>query len=162
MKTDDMKLVTFRLGEDLFAADIYSVERVLRYTLPSAVPDAPEWIAGVIDHGGKVIPVVDLRRRIELPDRAITPDTRILILSTSDGSVGAIVDTVLEVAIVKTSSVSPPPPLFRGLASKFISGVAKVHDQLIVVLDVDRVLTSADRLQFERIVDAAAGAAARG
>jgi purine-binding chemotaxis protein CheW len=158
MKADVVKLVTFRLGQDLFAADISFVERVLRYAAPSSVPDAPAWVEGVLEHRGKVIPIVDMRRRIELPDVSITPETRILVLTTSDGWVGAIVDAVLEVAIVPTASVSPPPSLFRGLASHFLRGVAKVRDQLIVVLEVDRVLTSADRLVFEQAVEQAAAA----
>src|SRR5947209_20625188 len=106
MKTDAMKLVTFRLGQDVFAADIFSVERVLRYVAPAAVPDASAWIAGVIEHRDKVIPVVDLRRRVELDAASITPDTRILVLNTSGGWVGTIVDRVIEVAGVSSARVT--------------------------------------------------------
>ena len=67
MSTQADKLVTFRLGEDLFAADIYSVERVLRYTPPTSVPDMPAYIEGVMDYQGRVVPIVNLRRRFELP-----------------------------------------------------------------------------------------------
>jgi purine-binding chemotaxis protein CheW len=150
MKTDMMKLVTFRLGTDLFAADVFSVERVLRYTTPSAVPDVPEWIDGVIEHRAKVIPVVDMRRRLEIADRAITSDTRILVLTTKDGWVGAIVDAVQEVASVPSSAVSPPPALFRGLKAEFVRGIAKVREHLVVMLQVDRVLTSDARIAFEQ------------
>ncbi|HXT18282.1 MAG TPA: chemotaxis protein CheW [Gemmatimonadaceae bacterium] len=150
MKTDMVKLVTFQLGLDLFAADVFSVERVLRYTSPSAVPDVPEWIEGVIEHRGQVIPVVDMRRRIGLGDFEITPDTRVLVLTTADGWVGAIVDAVHEVASIPATSVTQPPALFRGLSAEFVRGIAKVRDQLIVVLDVDRVLTSAARIAFDR------------
>lgn len=158
MKTDVVKLVTFRLGQDLFAADIFSVERVLHYAPSSGVPDMPGWIEGVIEHRGKVIPVVDMRRRIALPDTAITPQTRILVLTTPDGWVGAVVDAVLEVAIVPTKDVSPPPELFRGLPGQFVRGIAKVGDQLVVVLEIDRVLASADRLVFDRALQATEGA----
>jgi purine-binding chemotaxis protein CheW len=163
MKTEVVKLVTFRLGQELFAADIFSVERVLRYAPPNSVPDAPAWVEGVLEHRGAVIPVVDMRRRIALPELAITPATRILVLTTADGFVGAIVDAVLEVVAVPVANMSPPPPLFRGLAAEFLRGVAKVRDRLIVVLEMERVLTSADRLTFEAAVDAGrVVAAARG
>lgn len=152
MKTDMVKLVTFQLGLDLFAADVFSVERVLRYTPPNCVPDVPDWIEGVLEHRGKVIPVVDMRRRIEIADRSITPDTRILVLTTTGGWVGAIVDAVHEVATVPAANVSPPPALFRGVKAEFITGVAKVHEQLVVVLDVERVLASTDRIVFEQAV----------
>ncbi|MEO7084287.1 MAG: chemotaxis protein CheW [Gemmatimonadaceae bacterium] len=158
MKTDVVKLVTFRLGDDLFAADVTAVERVLRYAVPNAVPDAPAWVAGVIEHRGKVIPVVDLRRRIELENTAITPTTRILVLSSADGWVGTIVDAVLEVVNVPVTSVTPPPTLFRGLGSEFLRGIAKVKDRLIVILEVDRVLASADRIVLERALQSAESA----
>jgi purine-binding chemotaxis protein CheW len=158
MKKDVVKLVTFRLGQDLFAADISSVERVLHYTPSSGVPDMPGWIEGVIEHRGKVIPVVDMRRRIALPNAEITPQTRTLVLTTPDGWVGAVVDAVLEVAIVPAADVSPPPALFRGLPGEFVRGIAKVGEQLIVVLEMDRVLASADRIVFDRALQATEGA----
>ena len=161
MKTEVVKLVTFRLGIDSFAAEIASVDRVLRYVAPKSVPDLPEWIDGVIEHRASVIPVVDMRARIGLPSVEPTPTTRILVLSTSEGFIGAIVDVVAEVASVPEASVSPPPPLFRGLAAHFLRGIAKVGEQPVVILDVDRVLTSDDRIAFQRAVESAE-AAARG
>lgn len=153
-KTDVVKLVTFQLGLDMFGADVLSVDRVLRYSPPNCVPDVPAWIEGVIEHRGKVVPIVDLRRRVELSDDSITPETRILVLNTATGYVGVIVDMVHEVAMIPAASVSPPPPLFRGLAAEFISGIAKVRDELVVVLDVDRVLSSTDRIIFDQSAQA--------
>lgn len=153
MKKDVVKLVTFRLGADIFAADVLSVERVLRFTAPNSVPDVPRWIEGVLSYRDTVIPVVDMRHRIELPDAEITAETRILVLAAADGWVGAIVDAVQEVAVVPAASVAPPPPLFKGLSEQFVRGIARIGEQVIVVLDVDRVLTSADRIAFERAID---------
>jgi len=147
------KLVTFQLGVDLFAAEVLGVERVLRYTPPSSVPDVPAWIEGVLEHRGSVIPVVDMRRRIGLDAAPATVETRILVLTTPDGLVGAIVDAVHEVASVPLSSVATPPAMFRGLSSEFVKGIAKVGDRLVVVLDVDRVLASGDRIAFERSLE---------
>ncbi|MEP6493046.1 MAG: chemotaxis protein CheW [bacterium] len=158
VKKEVVKLVTFQLGQDLFAADIFSVERVVHYAPSSSVPDMPEWIEGVLEHRGKVIPVVDMRRRIAIPITEITPQTRILVLTTPDGWVGAVVDAVLEVAIVAATDVSPPPALFHGLPGQFIRGIAKVGEKLIVILEIDRVLASADRIVFDRAIQAAQGA----
>jgi len=161
MKTAVVKLVTFRLGSDAFAAEIASVDRVLRYTVPKSVPDLPEWIDGVIEHRAKVIPVVDMRARIGLPHVDATATTRILVLHTGDGFIGAVVDVVAEVASVPEANVAPPPALFRGLAAHFVRGIAKVGEQLVVILDVDRVLTSDDLIAFERALESA-GTALRG
>ena len=157
MKAEVVKLVTFRLGTDAFAADVSSVDRVLRYVDPKTVPDLPEWIEGVIEHKAKVIPVVDMRARIGLDHAAATPTTRILVFNTTAGFIGAIVDLVAEVASVPQADVAPPPPLFRGLAAHFVRGIAKVGGQLVVILDVDRVLTNDDRIAFQRAVDSAEG-----
>ncbi len=161
MKAQTVKLVTFQLGLDLFAADVMVVERVLRYAPPSAVPDVPAWIVGVIEHRGRAVPVVDLRRRVELSDDTITPDTRILVFNTTSGWVAGVVDAVHEVAGVPAGTISPPPPLFRGLSAEFVCGTAKVNDQLVIVLDVERILTTTDRIVFEQAVHDTA-ATARG
>ncbi len=150
MSSDVVKLVTFRLGEDLFAADVGSVDRVVRYEAPNAVPDLPPWIAGVLEHRGKVIPVVDLRVRIELPKAPVTADTRIVVLNTADGWVGAVVDSVLEVVAIPPGGISPPPTLFRGLSGRFLRGIARVNGQLVVVLDVERMLATVDPATLAR------------
>ena len=78
MSIEANKLVTFRLGEDYFAADIFSVERVLRYSVPTSVPDMPAYIEGVIDYQERVVPIVNLRLRFELPKMDAVPETRTL------------------------------------------------------------------------------------
>ena len=155
MKADVVKLVTFRVGEDLFAADVSFVERVVRYATPAAVPDVPAWVEGVMEHRGHVIPVIDMRRRLELPSVPATSETRMLVLTTKDGRIAAIVDAVTEVVSLPAASVSPPPALFRGMASQFIRGIATVGTQLVVVLEVERVLTSEDRIVLDRAMHGA-------
>jgi purine-binding chemotaxis protein CheW len=150
-----MKLVIFELGGDLFAADVLAVDRVLRYVAPSAVPDVPVWVEGVIEHRGGVIPVIDLRRRLGVAELAIDAGARILVLNTSAGFVAGIVDAVRVVAVVPTGAVTAPPPLFRGMSGDAIRGIAKVGERLVVVLDVERVMATADRVLAER--EASAG-----
>ena len=161
MNTDVVKLVIFRHGADLFGADIFSVERVLRHEAASVVPDLPEWIVGVLEHRGTVMPVVDMRRRLGLPAGAPGPETRTMVLATETGWIGAEVDAVLEVANVPAEGMTAPPQLFRGLAAEFVRGIAKVGGRLVVVLEMERVLTSADRIAFERALEAEV-AASRG
>ena len=150
-----MKLVIFELGGDLFAADVLAVDRVLRYVAPSAVPDVPSWVEGVIEHRGAVIPVIDLRRRVGAAEAVIGAGTRTVVLNTSAGYVAGIVDSVREVAVVPTGAVTAPPPLFRGMSTEAIRGIAKVGERLVVVLDVERVMATADRVLAERAATAA-------
>ena len=148
--TDRSQIVTFRLGEDLFAADIYSVERVLRFQEPTPIPNVPAWIEGVIEYQGRVVPVINLRRRFEMPPRAAANDTRILVFNTGGEWIAATVDAVLDVSSLDTARVAPPPPLFRGLAGEYIKGIVRREARLVIFLDVDRLLSTNERLLLEQ------------
>jgi purine-binding chemotaxis protein CheW len=143
------KLVTFRLGEDLFAADIFSVERVLRYTPATSVPDMPAYIEGVMDYQGRVVPIVNLRRRFELPAADVGTQTRILVLNVSGEWIGCVVDAVTEVASFDRAAVAPPPKLFRGLAGEYLKGIIRRNDKLVIFLDVDQLLSSTERIALQ-------------
>ncbi|MDB4885285.1 MAG: cheW [Gemmatimonadetes bacterium] len=143
------KLVTFRLGDDHFAADIHSVERVLRYAAPTSVPDMPAYIEGVMDYQGRVVPVVNLRRRFEMADSEIRTETRTLVLNVDGEWIGIVVDAVTEVAAFDTKDLAPPPPLFRGLAGEYLRGILRRGERLVIFLDVDKLLSSTDRIALQ-------------
>ena len=157
MTTVAQQLVTFRLGEDYFAADIYSVERVLRYQPPTPIPNVPEWVEGVIEYRGRIIPVIDLRLRFGLDRVEPRPESRILVFSVGNDWIGAIVDAVLEVATPTSDELAPPPPLFRGLSAEFLRGVVRRNDRLIVFLEVTKLLTTDERVAIERAAGGASG-----
>ncbi|MGH7720670.1 MAG: chemotaxis protein CheW [Gemmatimonadaceae bacterium] len=148
------QVVTFRLGEDLFAADIYCVERVLRYQKPTPVPNVPDWVEGVIEYQERIVPVVDLRERFGLERRAPRPETRIIVFALDSDWVAARVDSVLEVVSLASQQLAPPPPLFRGLAAEYLQGILRVDDRLIVFLNVPRLLSSTDRLMLREAAEA--------
>ena len=150
MKIESNKLVTFRLGEDLFAADIFSVERVLRYTAPTSVPDLPAYIEGVIDYQGRVVPIVNLRRRFELAELEVRNETRILILHGGGEWIGVVVDAVTAVTAFDPAAVAPPPNLFRGLAGEYLKGIVRMGEKLVIFLDVERLLSSSERIALDR------------
>lgn len=151
------RLVTFRVGSELFAVDISSVERVLRYEAARAVPSFPAWIEGVLEHGGRVVPVIDLRRRFGMDAPVPGPQARLLILTLGAEWVGAVVDRVLDIRAVASDDITPPPAIVRGIAGEYLRGVVRRDDSLVVVLDVDRILGGMERLEL-----ATAGAALDG
>lgn len=155
MSADTMKLVTFSLGDDRFAADIFSVERVLRFAKPRPVPDLPAWMEGVIDYQGRVVPVIDLRARFgstgERPEGA-----RIVICVVGDDWIGMTVDAVEEVSTISAAQLEPPPALFRGLTREYLRGLVRRDEGVLLVLDVAHLLTSRERLQLERAMGAGA------
>jgi len=143
-----LQLVTFRIGEDQFAVDILDVERVLRFTAPVAVPNLPAWMDGVIDHGGRVVPVIDLRTRFSMPRLEPRPEHRIIVLAFADQWLGVTVDSVHEVMSVLPEEIAPPPPIFRGLNAEYLKGLVRRPESLIIFLDVARVLTSSELLEL--------------
>jgi purine-binding chemotaxis protein CheW len=153
MKTEADKLVTFRLGEDAFAADIFAVERVLRYATPTSVPDMPDYIEGVMDYQDRVVPIVNLRRRFEMPRVEARAETRILILHGGGEWVGVVVDAVTAVTSFDPTSVAAPPKMFRGLAGEYLKGIVRMGERLVILLDVEKLLSSTERIALEQASD---------
>lgn len=145
-KQDDelIQLVTFSIGEEEFGVDILKVQEIIRTMEITKVPRAQDFVEGVINLRGKVIPIIDLRRRFGLSSKAYDKDTRIIVIEINSMIVGFVVDSVSEVLRIPSSTVEPPPPVVAGLDSDYISGVGKLHDRLLILLDLDKLLSGAD------------------
>jgi purine-binding chemotaxis protein CheW len=146
---ESTRLVTFRLGEHLFAAEIHAVQRVLRYETPRPLPDMPDWMEGVVDYQGTMVPVIDMRRRFGLAPTAPGQQARLMVCATPGGLVAMLVDAVLDVKPVQPSDLLDPPALFRGLAGEYLKGLTRRQGQLVVVLDVASLLVSQAPLRFQ-------------
>lgn len=139
------QLVVFQLGQELYGADISVVREVSPLQRVTRVPRTPKYIEGVTNLRGRVIPVVDLRRRLGLPVSAATKSTRIAVAELEGGQVGMIVDAVLEVLRVPASRIEPPSQLLSKVDAEYVQGVAKMDGRLIILLDLARVLQREER-----------------
>lgn len=148
---DDIQLVTFRLAGQDFAFNIFQVERILRYEPPAPLPRAPAFLEGVLRYQGLAVPVIDLRKRLGV---AAPQDerTRTVVLEWDGSKLGAVVDAVTEVLQVPASSVTPPPPLVRGLAAEYVTGIVVREARTIVVFNTGKLLTSQEKLALEAAV----------
>ena len=142
---DELQFVLFRLGTQSFALSIFQVERILRYEPPAALPNAPDFLEGVVPYGSGVVPLVDLRKRLGLPAE-LREETRVMVLQLEEQHVAVVVDQVLEVLRVDTRTITPPPPMVRGLAAEYISGIIARPGRTTVVLNAARLLSSTERL----------------
>ena len=147
--TEATRLVTFRLDEHLFAAEIHAVQRVIRHEPPRVLPDMPEWMEGVVDYQGTMVPVIDMRRRFALPASEPGPQARLMVCAVAGGLAAMLVDAVLDVKPVQPSDLMDPPELFRGLTGEYLKGLTRRQGQLVVVLDVERLLGSQAPLRFQ-------------
>ncbi|HEV2181737.1 MAG TPA: chemotaxis protein CheW [Gemmatimonadaceae bacterium] len=145
------QVVTFRVGDEHFAADVLAVERVLRHAAPMPVPNLPDWMEGVLEYQSRVVPVIDLRRRFGL-DEDGRPQTgvRIIVFRAGDEWLGALVDAVLEVVNIDPAHLSPPPPLFRGLKAEYVRGLLRRDGRMIILLEMARLLTATEHLELQR------------
>ncbi|MEA3246562.1 MAG: chemotaxis protein CheW [Gemmatimonadota bacterium] len=145
-----VQLVAFRVGGASYAVDVFSVERVLRYESPRPIPNVPAWLEGVIDYGGSVVPVIDLRTRFDLPLADDRSNARIVVFVHGDERVAASVDAVDEVATVDEAAMEEPPPIFRGLARQYLRALVRRGDTVTVVLDAAQLLNSRERIVLDQ------------
>jgi len=140
-----LQLVTFSIGEEEFGVEILKVQEIIRMLEITRVPKAPDFVEGVINLRGKVIPVIDLRLRFGLQAKGHDKKTRIIVIEINHMIVGFVVDSVSEVLRIPSGTIEPPPPVISGLDSEYISGVGKLDDRLLIMLDLNRLLSREEK-----------------
>ncbi|WP_457571915.1 chemotaxis protein CheW [Desulfovulcanus sp.] len=136
-----LQLVTFRIGEEKFGVNILRVQEIIRTMEITCVPKSPDFVEGVINLRGKVIPIIDLRKRFGLKVRKYDKHTRIIVIEINNMIVGFVVDAVSEVLRIPADTVETPPPVVAGVDAEYISGVGKLDDRLLILLDLERLFT---------------------
>ncbi|HPI38074.1 MAG TPA: chemotaxis protein CheW [Ignavibacteriaceae bacterium] len=143
-KTDSseiLQLVSFKIGDEEFGIDILRVQEINKMTQITKVPNAPFFVEGVINLRGRVIPIIELRKRLGIEKKEYDKNTRIIVVEISSKTIGFIVDAVSEVLRIPVNITEQPPELVTGLDTKYITSVAKLEDRLLILLDLDKLLT---------------------
>ncbi|MBD3306819.1 chemotaxis protein CheW [candidate division KSB3 bacterium] len=149
----EIQLVSFLLGGEEFGADILIVQEIIRMTPITRVPNAPHFVEGVINLRGKVIPVIDLRKRLNVSERPEdTRKVRIIVADIGGKITGFIVDAVSQVLRIPTNSIEPPPSIVvAGIESEYITGVSKLDDRLLILLDFTKILTKDEQRKLTEV-----------
>lgn len=134
------QLVSFNIGSEEFGVDILKVQEINRMVEITKVPQAPHYVEGVINLRGKVIPIIDLRKRFNLDIKEYDKDTRIVVVDINGNIMGMVVDSVSEVLRLPRDTIEPPPEIAAGVNSEYIKGVAKLEDRLLIFLDLSKVI----------------------
>ena len=144
--TDTKQYLTFQLGEEVFAVDVSHVREILEFTTVTKVPRTPDYMRGVINLRGSVVPVLDMRLKFGLSRTEKTVDTCIIVVEVffEDEStiIGALVDSVQEVLELEPDQIEPAPRIGTQLKTEFIKGMGKRDDRFIILLDIDKVFSS--------------------
>lgn len=149
---DELQLVTFRLASEEYGLPITKVQEINRLLPVTKLPQTPSFMEGIINLRGRIIPVIDLRKRFRLPITDHNDDTRIIVVEISGQTVGVTVDAVTEVVRLSTADVEAPPAS-TVVESRYINGVGKINDRLIILLDIDQVLTAQEEVAVKQFND---------
>lgn len=147
-----MRFLIFLVKDEYFGIDVFKVVEIIKPTRFHHVYDLPEFIEGLINLRGELIPVVSLRKRFGLEDNA--EKSRIIIVRTDNEKIGIQVDNVLEIADIQEDKISKPSKLFKGFKAEFIDAVAELKDSRVaIILNIDRVLTTEEKIMIKNSKD---------
>lgn len=148
-KEDLRQFVSFVVAGEEFGVNILTVQEIIRPVDITRVPHAPEFVEGVINLRGRILPVIDLRTRFGFPERAQDDDTRIVVVEIGNQTVGFMADSVREVLRVDVTAIEPAPELAVGIDAGYLRGVAKLDERLLILLDLESLLSDEEAEALE-------------
>lgn len=146
---EQRQLVVFHLAGETYAVDIHQVREIIRVPQITKVPRTPEFVEGVINLRGNVIPVLDLRKRFGLGEGDDTSARRIIVVEMEERTIGMVVDAVSEVLRIDETLIDPPSPYIVSVNSLYIEGIAKLDEELVILLHLDKVLSDGEKERLE-------------
>jgi len=152
MTNEQIQMIVFKLGDAEFAVPITQAVRIVRLSSAvTRVPRAPDFLEGVINVEGNIVPLVDLNKRFALPVLPYGPKARIIIVETEGQQVGMLVNRVCEIASLPAASVEPPPAMLADINGVYLSGIIRLDDQLLILLNLSTVLTLEEIEELENV-----------
>jgi purine-binding chemotaxis protein CheW len=139
MEEESINLMGFKLSNEEYAVDIMQLKEITPVFELTAIPRAPEYILGILSLRGSIIPIFDLKKRIGLPETAVTEKSRIIVIKTQEDEVGILVDSITSAANIPLRSIEPPPPVIKGVQAEYISGVGRVDDRTIIIMNIEEI-----------------------
>jgi purine-binding chemotaxis protein CheW len=146
-----LQWVTFRLENESYGINVMQVQEVLRYTEIAPVPGAPPYVLGIINLRGNVVTVIDTRSRFALPNAETTDQTRIVIIEAESQVVGILVDAVAEVVYLRQSEIETTPNVGNDESAKFIQGVCHKNDELLILVDLEKLMSDEEWMEISGV-----------
>ena len=148
----EKQLVIFDLGKEQFGIEIAAVEGIVKMQEITRIPYAPSYMEGITNLRGAVLPVMDLKKRFGLEPEEQTNETRIITVNMGSMKMGMIVSAVSEVLTIEDNVIEPTPPLVSSISTEFITGIAKINSRLVILLDLERVLSAGEKEAVSKLV----------
>ena len=147
------KFLTFVLGEEIYGIEILKASKIIGLMDITTVPQTPDYMKGVINLRGKVIPVIDLRKKFSMQEGVHTQETCVIVVEVNGSSIGLIVDSVSEVSDITGEEIENAPSYGQGIDTSFIMGLGKVKNKIIILLDIDAVLSTEELEMVEELAE---------
>ena len=139
--SEDQQYLTFNLAEEYYGVDILKVQEIKGYTTVTRIPNTPDYLKGVLNLRGTIVPIVDLRMKFGMGTTEPTPFTVVVVVNVRNRVMGFLVDAVSDVLDLNAKQIQPPPELGSAVDINFVAGIGNANDRLVTLLDIDRVLT---------------------
>ena len=148
MKQQEIKILIFSINNEYYATNIMEVERILEYERSTKIPDSPQFVEGVINYEGNILPVITLSKRFNLPLQEIQEGRKIIVAKQEHSKIGIIVDFVSEVKDVKIECIEDSPEIISGISRRYIKGLIKIDGRIIIYLNLSAILTQEEKNQI--------------
>ncbi len=145
MNEKEIKILIFSLNGEYYATNIMEIERILGFEEPTVLPDAPDFVEGVINYEGSILPVVSLSKRFNLPSKIDNKDSKIIVVKQEENKIGIIVDIVSEVRDVNTKDIENPPEIATTISKRYIKGLIKIDKKILIFLNLGSILTEEEK-----------------
>ncbi|CFX89865.1 CheW-like protein [Syntrophomonas zehnderi OL-4] len=152
---EETQLVVFKLktGDVVceYGVPITKVQEIIPMATPTRLPQVPDFVEGIINLRGKIIPIIDLKKRFAMSASEVTSESRSVVVEVDGQTVGIIVDEVSEVLRLSNDSIEPPPAVIGGITAEYLTGVGKLDDRLLILLDMDKVFNDSEKAELLKV-----------
>lgn len=145
MENKEIKVLIFSINGEYYATDIMEIERILGYEEPTVLPDSPDFVKGVINYEGNILPIISLAKRFNLHFKEKLDDSKIIVAKQDNTKIGIIVDVVSEVRDINTKIIEPSPDIVSGISKRYIKGLIKLDKKIIIFLNLAAILTDEEK-----------------
>lgn len=145
------QLVVFKLNQEEYGVEIMQVQEISPYQKPTKVPNAPTFVDGIINLRGEVIPIVNLKCRFKIAETEISEQTRLIVINNGSKRIGFIVDDASEVVTMEEENIEDVPPMIAGEDRRYIKGIGKIGNRILIILDLHKLFTGEEECQLENM-----------
>ncbi|PNR97487.1 chemotaxis protein W [Petrotoga miotherma DSM 10691] len=150
----ELKIVTFNIGKEKFGLDIMNVDAVIEYEETTKLPNASDYFEGVINYRNEeVLPIINLRRKFKMPDFEDKSHAKVIVLKIDQRRVGIMVDDVKNVRSIDPNLINEKPNIGGMRGADFISGIARLEDGMLVILDIDKLITEEEKIAIDEVIN---------